>query len=687
MTRSQSWETKPILIYLAFVIIFLLAAFLRLHRLDEIPPGLTHDEADTAYFCAAVYRGARSPVEAPYGYAYEPLPMYTGALFMALFGPTGLALRFHSAFFGLVLLVFTYLWAKHIFGPAVGLGSAALIGASFWTVCDSRFALNSQPAPALFTGAVYFLWLALDDDGPDRPGWAWGLFILMLTGALYVYEAARAAALAFGLLFVYLACFDRRRFRRHGAWFAGALVAVGVLAAPHLLDPGAWGRTSTLSGPLQAAAQGDLRPLWNNVLGALGAFSLSGDSLITYNLPGRPIFDPVVSLFFYAGLLLCIWRWKRLAYAFLLMWLAAGLSPTLALGKYTSTLHSKVAEAPIMILPALSAVALWRGAAARWRPCLRRAFALAGVTWLSVVTVSTGYDYFLRWGESPATRAAYFHNLAAITDYVNEAEYDESIVMISSPFPDLPLDPLIAEARVRRDTVSLRWCDAQRAILLPDATHSLLIVPPNAPLAPYFAQQLDLQLVERVRLRPDDVDPYFDVFTWNPNAALSRFSSSSFDTVGMVSADGERLPLPVNFGGAVELVAYTRPGPKASPGTDAALITVWRVRDPAALGPPPAHDYGRAAVIFVHALDETDAVVGQEDRLDAPAWNWRAGDTFVQLHRFRIAIDAPPGPYHLAVGLYRRDDLARLPVIVNGVEIDDHIRLDFSRKNKPSNDI
>ncbi|MDY7079884.1 MAG: glycosyltransferase family 39 protein [Chloroflexota bacterium] len=656
----------------ALIFILLLAAFLRLYRLDDVPPGLTHDEADTGYFVAAVYRGAPSPVEAPYGYAYEPLPMYSGAVFMALFGPTDLALRLHSAFFGMVLLFFTYLWARRLFGVKVGLGSAALVGVSFWTVCDSRFALNSQPAPALFTGAVYFLWLAIDDQGDKRRWWAWGLFALLLAGSFYVYEAVRAAAFAFGLLFVYLACFDRPRFRRHGAWFAGALVVAGLLAAPHLLDPNAWGRTSTLSGPLQAAGQGDLRPLVANILSALGTFSFSGDSLVTYNLPGRPIFDPLASLFFYGGILLCLYRWREPAYAFLLLWLAAGMLPTLVLGEYTSTLHSKAAEAPIMTLPALCAFEVGRFVAARFGSSWARIFAAACVAWLAVITAFTGRDYFIRWGESPQTRAAYFHNLAAITDYLNDTEYS-GVVTLSSPFPDLPLDPFIADMRVHRDDVSLRWCDARRAVVLPGTMPGLFILPSNTPLDPYFADRLGLQRIERVHLRSDDVTPYFDVFEWAPHTALSRFPSPA---PGTAIAGGEPLPLPVNFG-AVELVAYDLAAPGGLPGDTVALVTVWRIRDPAALGPPPAHDYGHAAVAFVHALDAAGTIVGQEDRLDAPAWNWHAGDAFVQLHRFQVAADAPPGPYHLEVGLYTRQDLTRLPVLVNGDIVDDHILLPF----------
>ncbi len=689
MTKSQIPTPKLVIGHWSLFIILLVAVFLRLYRLDAIPPGLTHDEADTGHFVAAVYRGEPSQVETPYGYAYQPFTMYSGAIFMTLFGPTDLALRLHSAFFGMVLLVFTYLWARQAFGPAVGLGSAALVAVSFWTVCDSRFALNSAPAPALFTGAVYFLWLAMEDNAlealtcwgggvtdpnkfgsPKRRWWAWGLFVLLLTGSFYAYEAALAAAASLGLLFVYLAFVDRPRFRRHGAWFAGALLVVGLLTAPHLLDPASWGRTSTLSEPLQAALQGDWRPLLTNVISALGTFSFSGDSFVTYNLPGRPILNPITSLFFYGGIALCLWRWRKPAYAFVLMWVAMGIMPSLIIGEWTSTLHSKAAQAPILLLPALCAVEVGCFVAARFGSRWARVFAAICVIWLSVVALSTGYDYFVCWGQAPETRAAYFHNLAAITDYLNDTEYSGPVAL-SSPFPDLPLDPFIADMRVQRDDLSLRWFDARRAVVFPDATHSLLIVPPNTPLDPYFAEQLDLHLVERVLMRPDDVDPYFDVLEWRPDAALSRFLASPGETV--VAGD-EPLCLPVNLS-AVELVAYELLSPAVAPGEMVTLVTVWRILDPDALGPVPEHAYGRAAVIFAHLLDAGDIVVGQEDRLDAPAWNWHKGDTFAQLHRFQVDPDTPPGLYRLQVGIYSREDLTRLPVVVNGVEIDDRILL------------
>jgi 4-amino-4-deoxy-L-arabinose transferase-like glycosyltransferase len=667
-------EPKVAVRRILLIVILLAGAFLRFYRLDSIPPGLTHDEADTGYFVASVYRGEPANVQVPYGYAYKPFTKYSGALFMALFGPTDLALRIHSAFFGLLLVLFTYLWGREAFGATVGLGSAALIAVSFWPVCGSRFALNPAPAPVLFTAAVYVLWRALDRRKESAPWWMWGLVALLLAGSLFAYEAALAAAGSLVLLWFYLACVDSRRFHLHAAWFAGALIAAGLLTAPHLLNPVSWGRTNTLSEPLRAASRGDLSPLLNNVISALGTFSFSGDSFVTYNLPNRPIFDPLASLFFYVGVVLCIRHWKDPAYAFVIMWIVMGIVPSLIVGEWTSTLHSTAAKAPIMALPVLGAVEAGRFLISRVGRRWGQVFAISCVIWLLVIAGTTAYDYFLRWGQAPETRAAYRHNLTAITDYLNDIPYS-GIVTLSSPFPNLPLDPFVADLTLHRDDLSVRWFDARRALVFPNASRSMFVLPPNTPLAPYFDERLELQLLERVDLRPSDVDPYFDVFTWNPIDALAQLLQP---TSKEVAVGGETVSLPVNLGNGVELVAYRLLDAEVSSGGTVRVVTFWRVLDPEALGPVPSSSYGYDAKIFVHVLNESGHIVGQEDRLDAPAWDWHPGDVFAQVHRLQIDAHTSPGDYPLEVGLYTSyadEDLTRLPVIVGNQEIDDHVLL------------
>ena len=674
MSQSRIANRKSQIAGGLFVIILLVAAFLRLYRLDEIPPGVTHDEADTGYFVEVVYRTGRlSQVDTPYGYAYKPFSMYLGALFMALFGTNDLALRLHTVFLGMLLVVFTYLWARRSFGLAVGLGSAALVAVSYWTVSMSRVALNISSAPPLFAGAAYFLWRTVS-AGEKRRWWAWGAFVLLLAASFYAYESALAASISLGLFFVYLAAFHRPLFRRHAIPFIGALVLVGFLVAPHLLDPSSWGRTNTLSGPVREAMQGDLGPLMHNAVSALATFSFSGDSFITYNLPGRPIFDPVISLFFYGGIGLCLWRWRRPAYAFTLMWMAAGLVPALITGEWISTSHANAAQSPALTLPVLCAVEVGRFVAGRFGRRWLEVFAAACAIWLAVVAAFTGYDYFVRWGQSPDARAAYFHNLVSIADYLEDGDYSGDVAL-SSPFPDVPLDPFIADMRLHRKDVRVRWFDARWAVVFPDAERGLFILPPNTPLDPYFAERLDLQLVERVELRPDDVDLYFDVFEWGPRGA---FAHALPETPQVVSVGGEARELPVSLGDGVELVAYDLLTPDVAPGETVTLVTFWRIRDPGALEPVAPQHYGRAAALFVHALDAEGEIVGQDDRLDAPAWDWRAGDAFVQIHRVRLDDGVPPGSYDLAVGIYNRHTAERLPVI-GGTVVDDRVFLDSVR--------
>ncbi len=658
MSPTQIQNPKSKIEWAALALILLVAAFLRLYRLDAVPPGLTHDEADTGYFAAAVYRGAPSQVQAPYGYINEPFTQYSGALFMRLLGPNDFALRVHSAFWGMVLLIFAYLWVRRAFGPLAALGAAAMIAGSFWTVSTSRFALNPEPAPALFTASAYFLWCAIDETR-QRAWRAWGALTGCLAGSLYAYEVARASAAVLAAFAVYMLLVGRSHLRRHVASLIVALALAGLLAAPHLLDPHAWQRSTTLAEPLRAAQAGDVTPLIKNAANTLGTVNLRGDSFVTYNLPGRPILDPAASVFFAIGLALCLWRWRNPACTFVLMWTAAGLAPSLVTGEWTSTLHSMAGQTPLLALPALGAVEVGRWIKMRFGPRWVTAFGAACALWLVVIAASTGHDYFVRWGQARETRAAYFANLAAITDYLNRTPHSGAVAL-SSPFPDLPLDPFIAEMRLRRRDLALRWFTAPRALVFPNSAKSLLIVPPNSPLDPGLAGRLDLRRIERIHLRPDDVDPYFDVYEWNPQTALARFKSSQ-----PVTAGNQSRTLPVNLG-AVELVGYELPVQPIKPGGTLALLTAWRVLDPAALGPLPATDYGRAAVVFAHLLDDKNAVIGQEDRLDAPAWNWQAGDGLLQVLQFPIPPTAQPGAYQLEIGAYNRHDLKRLPVLADG---------------------
>ncbi len=484
--KPRTGGLSPLSDWLILAAILLVAALFRLHELNTIPPGLTHDEADVGFYAAAFARGEWAEYDVPYGYAYEPYGQISAGLLMKALGPTDYTLRVHQTLYGLLVVGLTYIWARMAFGRFAALSAAALAAILFWTVFTSRMALNSQPTPAMFLIAAIGLWRALYRGtacraSTDRP-WVWWIaFAVAVAAMLHIYEAARAAWFVFPAFLLYLLLTDRARLRRHGPAFALALGAGTALALPHLLDPGAWGRTGALGGAVSALLSGDPSPLVRNVLQGLGTLTVSGDTLVTYNIPGRPVLWPVLAAFFYVGLMVCVARIRRPAYAFLLLWLAFGLVPTLVVGAYTSTLHSIVVQPAVCILPTIGAAWLVQKLPGSYKIIWILALLLTGAV--------TARDYFVEWGQSADVRAAYFHTLAEITARL-DADVEGGAVGVSSPFPEPPLDPFIGALRAHNPAVDVRWMDARLAVTLPPVDDARLFTSADAPLDPLLAALL-----------------------------------------------------------------------------------------------------------------------------------------------------------------------------------------------------
>ncbi|MGD8858147.1 MAG: glycosyltransferase family 39 protein, partial [Chloroflexota bacterium] len=101
------------------ILILLLAFGLRMHRLTEVPPGLTHDEANHGRDSINILDGVLL-FYFPLNYGSEPLYNYVVAGNMALLGENLFALRYVNVIFGLLALSATYLWAARAFGRRTG---------------------------------------------------------------------------------------------------------------------------------------------------------------------------------------------------------------------------------------------------------------------------------------------------------------------------------------------------------------------------------------------------------------------------------------------------------------------------------------------------------------------------------------------------------------------------------------
>jgi hypothetical protein len=543
----------------------------------------------------------------------------------------------------------------------------------------------------LFTLAAYSYWrfvsatVEREKKGTaSRPGyWYLALFGLIIGATLYTYIPARVLWVIFPMFLGYVALWHRPLFRGISIPTLAALSLGLLLAVPLFVylraNPGAEQRLAMLDAPLQALMQGDISLIltraWQFASGLI--VPGQGDDFLAYTIPGRPVFDPLTGVLFLVGLGLCLRRWWEPACAFSLIWFLIGISPSLVTGAAASTTRSIAALPVVFLFPAKAVAAGVRWAGEHWgtRESSLVATAFAGL--VLVTGTSSAVDYFVSWGESPHTRAAYQHTLVETAAYL-DTHSESGLVGISTLQPNAPHDPYVFEVSLDRNDLSLRWFDARRALVLPVDPHAWLITPSSAPLAPPFAELPGLRPHERVDVRPDDLDPYFVIYEWQPRlglAALRRrmqdslVSSSPEAVISRNGQAGEDVPsdlgLPVNFGCTLQLLGYELSTPAVAPGATVQLITLWQATDPEQFRPGDLADVGSEPVLFVHALDSTGTLVAQEDRLDAPAWDWREGDVIAQSHRIVLPSDLPQGLLNLEVGVYRRGDLTRLPVFVD----------------------
>ncbi len=645
---------------LVIIVILLVALAFRLFRLTEIPPGLTHDEANHGREAVEILDGVLR-YYFPLNYGSEPLYSYTVAASMALLGENLFALRLVNVLFGLAAIAVTAVWARQAFDRATALIGAGLLAVSFWPLASSREALRAGMLPFFMVLAVWFFWqivcnpCAENDDTVTEPPSSWRMtglvvgFALSLVATFHIYLAARVAWLLFPLFLLYLALIYRSDFRRSWRPALAGLLLAGLLLVPMFLylsnNPYAQTRLSMLSGTLSQVATGDLLPIFTNAGAALLAFFWPGygDQFLAYNMPGRPVFDLVSAIFFIGGVLVAFWRWRQPAYAFLLLWFATGIIPSLVTGPTANTTRNLAALPAVYLLAAVGFVTAGCYLAKRLDLSQRKVLAYGALAWLLFVAVVSARDYFLFWGSSAEVRGAYQHTLAAELAHLQEQGFAEQAVVVSTVYPGPAHDASIALVLSGEDSAAYRWVDARTALLLPDAAEAYAIVPSSTPPHPAFSDYL--QPLDTVTLRADDLDPQFSTYVINDDQPRGDPQQSL-----------------ANFGSAVQLVEAHWLTQPVNPGEPAELFTTWEVTNPQNIGPVHAPAFQPETVFFTHLLDQEGNLVSQRDALDAPSWSWQTGDTILQIHRLDIPAHLAEGSYQPMLGIYDRQTGNRLPL-------------------------
>lgn len=151
---------------LIFILILIIAAFLRLYRIVEIPPGVNRDEASIGYTAYSLLQTGKDEYGRPFPLSFEsfgdwklPLYIYTVIPFVSVFGLSELAVRLPSALFGISSVFLTFFLVKILFkNNLLAATSMFLAAMSPWSIHLSRVESESNTASFLILlGVILFL--------------------------------------------------------------------------------------------------------------------------------------------------------------------------------------------------------------------------------------------------------------------------------------------------------------------------------------------------------------------------------------------------------------------------------------------------------------------------------------------------------------------------------------------------
>jgi 4-amino-4-deoxy-L-arabinose transferase-like glycosyltransferase len=662
------------------VVLLLIAAFLRFHRADTVPPGASHDELRMMQLGELIVEGER-PIHWTISYSAEPLFMYVLALVMPVLGFTPFAARIVARFVGLLLIPLAHRLAGRLFGRRVALVTSGVLALTWWPVFFSRVALRGLTLPLVFVPAVYSVWRGLDLDGTAGTGrmgtmrWSW----LAMGGGLigltwYTFTAARGLFILLPALLAYLVGVRLAQVRQ--LWRA-ALMTLGLaslVAFPFVYDvqvhPGApEARIEQLSPVIDELRAGNLVPFVRQTASTVGMLISTGDPNWRYNVSNRPTFGPLLGTMAILGLLACIAHWKQPRHFLLLLWLALGWAPSMLTPEAPSFVRAIGALPAAAMTTGIGAVTLWDWTAARTGRQVAQSIPALLALLLVLNGLSTFQDLFTVWPIQARVREIYQASLTEALRALNRSDL-EGPIWISEPFPD-DRNLLLVQRILQREEIQPRWFDADRALILPPATgsrHYLLgdFVAPDSVL---FARWMGKATVVLQGDVPDGAqEPAYRLYQVEGGPWLEReltriaARSRAFTDLGAEQA----LPLPAHFENTAALLGYELLTDRLTRGQEVHVVLYWR-----AFGP-----IYEPLSSFAHLLDLQSNVVGQYDGFDVPAWYWEPEAAIAQVYRFPVSQDAQPGFHWLEVGLYNPQTMERVHIIgKNGTPLDDRLLL------------
>lgn len=674
--RPSAGRLHPLLLPL---LILLLASSLRLWHLSTLPPGFSAAELASLHITEREQGGdivvfaqpAANPVEADPGVAGQQAaaPATTGqealfhllqAITASVMGSGLITLRLPAVFSGLLTVALLYALGRRLYGTRPALIASALLAVGLWPVLLDRLALRETLVPVFTVGALLLFVNALHirrDVSPDTPLTAtYASLGVLVAASLYEHWFGLFIALMITLSTAYLFLTRQPISRRAAGTAVFAIIISTIVVVPYIVTTLRMPEASGLAA-LSAAMQPD--NVLQAVISGLGTIIGRGDLSPVFNVPGRPLLDPVSAVLALYGLWLSLSQWRKPASFIPALAALVGLIPLL-LSTIPGSFLALVGALPLLYLlvgraidDLLDELAAFRPAwmrVARWLPLLLIGFNL----------VWTGADLFGHWGLRPDVLSAYNAERGLLAAHLDATATEIPTVVCSPRLIDTDVhrgDPHLLDLMMQREDAPLRFVDCANALLIAEggdpqqfAFTDRSIYERMYPFLqswidfrpPVLVQGLDERSVLELNMRQLLGNTVGRLLTTSPTGWAPESPGGAASAV-----------LPVRFGGNLTFLGYVPERVSIyAPGDVVPVITYWRVD-----GPVPSD-----VRIFVHVLSDPAAIAAQNQAINVMPGTLRARDVFIQVNYVVLPESIPAGTYDISIGIFQAESELRLPV-------------------------
>lgn len=669
---------RPVLL----LIIILLAFFLRVWRLPQTPPGFWYDEAYYSMDAAWLVDGGPWRLFFVGNNGREPMFIYLQALFIWMFGASPLTSRLIAPLVGTLTVPLVFVLAKRLSRGAnwpagwIPIVAAAGMAISFWHVGLSRSGYRGILLPLATALVFYLFWRSWQEK-------SWRLAVLaglVLGLSQYTYLAARALPLVFagyGLLGTLRFWFNRPRPLADG-WpsLPGLWRVLLIMAGLSALVFAPLGWIFYNDPALFSARTGDVlfsphnpTELLTHIWSAVRLFIDSGDPNWRHHLPGRPMLGWLGWLGFWPGLLLCLWRWRKPAYLFLVTALAVLYLPALL---SVPPVHALRLSALLPIYYVIFALGLaqlvgWGVSGRLKNPVRGRQIGAAIVVGILLVELGlTVFDYFDRWAGREETYVEYNAPLVDFVEHVADVTRDMPVII---PFQIYvhPTTRYLLHDQFTERPAPANLSGPVQLVTLPDNFRLLNVA--NIPELPAYAwlardeagrgvvyvsrpprTKERAYLKQPVLVTPPQV--YRDRF--ERDLAYFRTVEDAGPLIPMFTQTAPQRTINLNWDNQAQLLGYDVLPEVVSPNQPITINFYWRSLTNKTFD----------SRLFLQLVDSAGNPITQweGEAFREDMYRWRPNGILPSQHTLWVGPDTPAGPYFVRMGFFDQDTGERLPL-------------------------